>query len=72
MKSLLFDPYTGASGDMIMGCLLSLGADAKDVSRAVEAVGCSLEISHVEKSHIMATRARVTSDGRFKSLEEAA
>lgn len=71
MKSLLFDPYSGASGDMIMGCLLALGADAKEVSKAVESVGCSLEISRVEKSHIAATRAKIISNDRFKNLEEA-
>jgi uncharacterized protein (TIGR00299 family) protein len=71
MKSLLFDPYSGASGDMIMGCLLALGADAKEVSKAVESVGCSLEISHVEKSHIAATRAKIVSNDRFSNLEEA-
>ncbi len=71
MKSLLFDPYSGASGDMIMGCLLALGADADTVRKAVESVGCSLEISCVEKSHIAATKANVISDKRFRSLEEA-
>lgn len=71
MRSLLFDPYCGASGDMIMGCLLSLGADVKDVRTAVESVGCSLEIANVEKSHIAAIKAKIISDGRFKNLEEA-
>lgn len=71
MKSLLFDPYSGASGDMIMGCLLALGADAKEVSKAVESVGCGLEISRVEKSHIAATRAKIVSNDRFSNLEEA-
>ncbi len=71
MKSLLFDPYPGASGDMIMGCLLALGADLKEVRKAVESVGCSLEVSCVNRSHIKATRAKVVSDRRFQSLEEA-
>lgn len=71
MKSLLFDPYSGASGDMIMGCLLDLGADAEEVRRAVESVGCRLEISRVEKSHITATRANVIADKRFQNLAEA-
>lgn len=71
MKSLIFDPYSGASGDMIMGCLLDLGADAKEVSRAVESVGCRLEISRVEKSHIAAAMAKVIADKRFQNLSEA-
>jgi uncharacterized protein (TIGR00299 family) protein len=71
MKSLLFDPYSGASGDMIMGCLLALEADAKEVRKAVESVGCSLEVSRVDRGHINATRAKVVSDRRFQNLEEA-
>jgi uncharacterized protein (TIGR00299 family) protein len=71
MKSLLFDPYSGASGDMIMGCLLDLGADTREVRRAVESVGCRLDILRVEKSHIAATKAKVISDKRFQNLEEA-
>lgn len=71
MKSLLFDPYSGASGDMVMGCLLSLGSDPKEVRKAVESVGCSLEVSTVDRSHIKTTKAKVVSDRRFQSLEEA-
>lgn len=71
MKALLFDPYSGASGDMIMGCLLDLGADAKAVREAVEAVGCRLEISREERGNIMTTRARVIANGRYQDLSEA-
>ena len=71
MKALLFDPSAGASGDMIMGCLLDLGADLNAVREAVESVGCKLEVSREERSHIMAARARVISDRRYHSLEEA-
>jgi uncharacterized protein (TIGR00299 family) protein len=71
MKSLLFDPYTGASGDMIMGCLLALGAALEEVRKAVESVGCSLEVSRVDRGHINATRAKVISERRFQNLEEA-
>lgn len=71
MKALLFDPSAGASGDMIMGCLLDLGADLSAVREAVESVGCKLEVSPVERSHIMAARAGVTADRRYHSLAEA-
>ncbi|MHB8119919.1 MAG: nickel pincer cofactor biosynthesis protein LarC [Methanothrix sp.] len=71
MKVLLFDPCAGASGDMIMASLLDLGADLDAVRRAVESVGCRLEVSRQEKSHIMACRARVISDKRFQSLSDA-
>ncbi len=71
MKALLFDPSAGAAGDMIMASLLDLGADPAAVRQAVESVGCMLEISREERSHIMATRAKVVSDRRYQSLEEA-
>jgi pyridinium-3,5-bisthiocarboxylic acid mononucleotide nickel chelatase len=71
MNVLLFDPGAGASGDMIMASLLDLGADLDTVREAVESVDCRLEVSRQEKSHIMASRARVISDKRFKSLDDA-
>ncbi len=71
MKVLLFDPGAGASGDMIMASLLDLGADLDSVREAVESTGCTLEVSRQEKSHIMAIRARVISDRRFQSLDDA-
>lgn len=71
MKALLFDPSAGASGDMIIASLLDLGADRDAVRRAVESTGCTLEVSRQEKSHIMACQARVISDRRYQSLDEA-
>ncbi len=37
MKAILFDPFSGASGDMIIGALIDLGADAEKVKDAMEA-----------------------------------
>lgn len=72
MRVLLFDPTSGASGDMIIACLLDLGADPDMVSKAVESVGCSLEIFRDEKHHIEAARVRVLAGGkRYKTLAEA-
>jgi pyridinium-3,5-bisthiocarboxylic acid mononucleotide nickel chelatase len=71
MKVLLFDPFAGASGDMTIGCLLDLGADPVVVREAIESLGCKLEISKEQKSHILTTRARVASDKRYQSFDEA-
>ena len=71
MNALLFDTSAGASGDMIMGCLLDLGADENVVREAVESVGCKLEISRQERSHIMAAKVDVISERRYQSLDEA-
>jgi uncharacterized protein (TIGR00299 family) protein len=71
MKDLLFDPYAGASGDMILGCLLDLGADLGEVEMAVESIGCRLEVSNEERSHISAVKVRIISDRSFHNLSEA-
>ncbi len=72
MRVLLFDPSSGASGDMIMACLLDLGADPNAVRAAVESVGCGLEISRDEKHHIGTARVRVLSGGKmYNTLAEA-
>jgi len=71
MKAFLFDPYSGASGDMVLGSLLDLGADEKDAREAVESVGCRLELSRIERSHISALRAVIVSEERYESFEEA-
>lgn len=72
MRLLLFDPTSGASGDMIMASLLDLGADPDTVRKAVEAVGCGLEISRADKHHISSTRVRIHAGGkRYRTLSEA-
>jgi len=72
MRLLLFDPSSGASGDMIMASLLDLGADPDAVRNAVESVGCTLEISRAERHHISAARVRIHAGGkRYRTLAEA-
>ncbi|MCX8207207.1 MAG: nickel pincer cofactor biosynthesis protein LarC [Methanothrix sp.] len=71
MRTLLFDPYCGASGDMIIGALIDLGADIGSVRSAVESVGCGLEVNERRFDHIRALRVEVLSDKSFRSLDEA-
>jgi hypothetical protein len=72
MRLLLFDPSSGASGDMIMASLLDLGADPDSVRKAVESVGCGFEISREERHHISAARVRIHAGGkRYRTLSEA-
>lgn len=54
-----------------MGCLLDLGASVDMVRETVESVGCNLEISREERGHIMTTRAKVISDRRYRSFNDA-
>jgi uncharacterized protein (TIGR00299 family) protein len=65
MKILTFEPFSGASGDMITGCLIDLGADASVVRENMESVAdVSVEILPVKKSGIRATWVKVISNAR--------
>ena len=50
MKALVFNPFSGAAGDMILGCCLDLGADRKEVKELIEAsVPVSMDIRESDK-----------------------
>ncbi len=60
MKSLVFNPFSGASGDMILGCAIDLGADRKAVKELIEAsIPVSLYIKEVIKNGIKALDVRI-------------
>ncbi|MBP1909240.1 MAG: pyridinium-3,5-bisthiocarboxylic acid mononucleotide nickel chelatase [Methanolobus sp.] len=55
MKTLIFDPFSGASGDMMLGTLISLGADQNIVRETIESTAdVSVAIDKVNKKGIMA------------------
>ena len=61
MKALVFNPFSGAAGDMILGCALDLGADRKAVKELIEAsVDVSVDIREVLKRGIKALDVRIT------------
>ncbi len=60
MKALVFNPFSGAAGDMILGCTLDLGADRKEVKELIEAsVDVSVDIREVMKKGIKALDVRI-------------
>lgn len=60
MKALIFNPFSGAAGDMILGCALDLGADRKAIKELVEAsTSVSMEIREVVKKGIKALDVRI-------------
>lgn len=64
-RLLHLDPGFGASGDMLLGALLGLGASLNEVRADVGAVlaeGWSIEVEPVLRGGINATRAVVTTD----------
>jgi uncharacterized protein (TIGR00299 family) protein len=60
MKAILFDPFSGASGDMIIGSLLDLGASPQKVREAMEsAAHVGVEFSRAAKKGISAQSVNV-------------
>lgn len=56
MKAILFDPFCGASGDMTIGALIDLGADASKIKDAMElAASVKVEISRTNRKGISAS-----------------
>jgi hypothetical protein len=62
MNVLAFDGRLGASGDMLLGTLLDLGADPAVLEPIAEHLDVSYEIADVEKCGIAATSVTVTLD----------
>ncbi len=61
MKAILFDPFSGASGDMVIGALIDIGASASNVKEAMElAAGVEVEISKTTKKGISACSVNVS------------
>jgi len=60
MKALLFDPFSGASGDMIIGALIDLGASTLKVKEAMElAANVEVEVSKTNKKGLASTSVNV-------------
>jgi len=72
MKAILFDPFSGASGDMTTACLIDLGADADKVKDAMEiAADVEVKVTRTNKKGIAATAVNVSTkkDGSLKLSE---
>jgi len=64
MKALVFEPFSGASGDMIIGSLLDLGADESKIRDATSAFDLELEVKEVEKRGIIAKKVEFVSKSK--------
>ena len=61
MTSLIFDPFMGASGDMIIAALIDLGADPAHIKDVMEsAAPVAVKIGRTTKNGIAATSVSVT------------
>jgi uncharacterized protein (TIGR00299 family) protein len=72
MTSLIFDPFMGASGDMIIATLIDLGADSSHVKDVMEsAAPVAVKIGRTTKNGIAATSVSVTpEDSRIRTYPE--
>ncbi len=60
MINLIFDPFMGASGDMIIAALIDLGADPSHIKEIMESVApVTVNISKTSRKGIAATRVSV-------------
>src|SRR5258708_2371201 len=67
MKSLYFDCFSGASGDMIVGALIALGVEIDDLRRELAKLdlsGYSVDAHQVERSHISGVKFDVDVEGQ--------
>ncbi|RJS70572.1 MAG: nickel pincer cofactor biosynthesis protein LarC [Candidatus Syntrophoarchaeum sp. WYZ-LMO15] len=65
MRSLLFDPFSGASGDMILASLIDLGVDLERVRDAVRAVcgdRVEIEVCDVRRHGIAAKQVVIKAE----------
>src|SRR3989304_5234363 len=60
MKAILFDPFSGASGDMFIAALIDIGADTKKIKKAMEScASVEVEVSKTTKKGIAASKVNV-------------
>jgi uncharacterized protein (TIGR00299 family) protein len=70
MNILLFDPFNGAAGDMIIGSLLDLGADEEPVRAAMRSVVGEPTIERVDRSGIRAVQVKAHAPVDHRTLDE--
>ena len=65
MTTLYLDSFSGASGNMLLGCFLDLGLPIEKLQQAVTAMnldGCTLSVSTVQRMGIAAKHVTVEAD----------
>lgn len=60
MRALIFDPFSGAAGDMILGSLIELGADPGKVRSAIEStVDVSVTMTSLSKQGVKSLDVKI-------------
>ena len=70
MRVLVFDPFHGAAGDMIIGALLDCGADKNCVMRAMQSVNAEPGITEVTRAGIRAMKVDTHATPTHRTLSD--
>jgi uncharacterized protein (TIGR00299 family) protein len=70
MRVLVFDPFHGAAGDMIIGALLDCGADKNTVMQAMQSVVAEPSIIEVKRAGIRALKVTTHATPSHRTLSE--
>jgi uncharacterized protein (TIGR00299 family) protein len=70
MRVLVFDPFHGAAGDMIVGALLDCGADKDRVMQAMQSVVGEPSIIEVKRAGIRAVKITTHATPAHRTLSE--
>jgi uncharacterized protein (TIGR00299 family) protein len=70
MRVLVFDPFHGAAGDMIIGALLDCGADKNCVMQAMQSVVAEPAITEVNRAGIRAIKVNAHATPAHRTLSE--
>ena len=65
LRTAYFDCYSGISGDMILGALVDLGVDIKNIRKALKGIdlkGYKLQAKKIQRNGLACTQIRVTID----------
>ncbi len=74
MRTIYFDCFSGASGDMLLGALVDLGVDPAALSAEVAKLGLDdvrLVVSRVERASLAAAKVDVVVAGRVEGIHGA-
>ncbi len=70
MLVLVFDPFHGAAGDMILGALLDCGADRISVLKAMKSVTAEPAITEVTRAGVRAVKVSTHADSTHRTLSD--
>ena len=70
MRVLVFDPFHGAAGDMIIGALLDCGADKNSVIQAMQSVVSEPSVIEVKRAGIRAVKVTTHATPAHRTFSE--